>query len=105
MGLIVQAVQNHEYMSRFLKSPDDPFIASSERVQDDVFLTSAITLHGKEAGDIAPTETAIPTGPWEDRHKQCVKPIAGTRGETQKKAFLSRAGGAVFGGAFLIFPM
>ncbi|KAF3074906.1 hypothetical protein CFAM422_002666 [Trichoderma lentiforme] len=89
----------------FYNSPDDPFIASSARVHDDIYLKSAITLHGKEAADIAPVETAISTGPWEDRHRQSAKSIANTRGETQKKAFLSRIGGTVVGGAFLIFPM
>ncbi|PNP54164.1 hypothetical protein THARTR1_05371 [Trichoderma harzianum] len=101
----VQAVQDHEYMGRFLGSPDDPFIASSERAHDDMFLTSAIMFHSKEAADIALLETAIPTGPWEARRQKLVKPIASTRGETRKKAFLSRIGGAVVGGAFLIFPM
>ncbi|KAL5092051.1 hypothetical protein Trisim1_002437 [Trichoderma cf. simile WF8] len=50
----VQVVQDHEYKGRFYNSPDDPFIASSEQVHDDIYLKSAITLHGKEAADIAP---------------------------------------------------
>ncbi|EHK15438.1 uncharacterized protein TRIVIDRAFT_228472 [Trichoderma virens Gv29-8] len=100
-----QAAQDHEYMSRFHNSPDDPFIAASERIHDDIYLKSAITLHGRVASDVAPVETAIPTGPWEDRHKQSVKPIASTRGETRKKAFSSRIGGAVIGGTFFIGPM
>ncbi|KAK4079533.1 hypothetical protein Trihar35433_638 [Trichoderma harzianum] len=91
-------------MGRFYNSPDDPFTASSERIHDDIYLKSAITLHGKEAADIAPVETAIPTGPWEDRHRQSAKSIANTRGETQEKAFFSNWG-ALVGGAFVIFPM
>lgn len=89
----------------FYNSPGDPFIASRARVYDNIYLKFAITLHSKEATDIAPVETAIPTGPWEDRHRQSAKSIANTRGETQKKAFLLRIGGAVVGGVFLIFPM
>ncbi|KAL6695938.1 hypothetical protein J3F84DRAFT_348202 [Trichoderma pleuroticola] len=75
----VQAVQDHEYMGRFLGSPDDPFIASSERAHDDMFLTSAIMFHSKEAADIAPERSAVPTGPWEARRQKLVKPIASTR--------------------------
>ncbi|KKO99302.1 hypothetical protein THAR02_08593 [Trichoderma harzianum] len=56
----VQAVQDHEYMGRFYNSPDDPFIASSERVHDDIYLKSAITLHGKEAADIVPRGNSNP---------------------------------------------
>ncbi|RFU81439.1 hypothetical protein TARUN_751 [Trichoderma arundinaceum] len=103
--LTVQAVQDHEYMARFSSSPDDPFIASSERTHDDIFLTRAVTLYGKDAASIAPIESATRMGPWEDGHHQYVKPIAHTRGETQKKALLSRIWGGMIGGAFLIGPM
>ncbi|PKK45301.1 hypothetical protein CI102_8141, partial [Trichoderma harzianum] len=93
----------------FYNCPGDPFIAFNERAHGNIYLKSTITLHGKEAPDMAPVETpvetTIPTGPWEDRHRQSAKSIANMRGETKKKALLSRIGGAVVGGAFLIFPM
>ncbi|KAL7941722.1 hypothetical protein V8C42DRAFT_334619, partial [Trichoderma barbatum] len=48
MSSIVPTVQDHEYMARFLNSPDDPFIASSERVHDTIYLTSAVTSSAKK---------------------------------------------------------
>ncbi|KAL7956238.1 hypothetical protein V8C34DRAFT_326385 [Trichoderma compactum] len=102
---LVQAVQDHDYMGRFYNSTDDPFIASSERVHDDIYLKSAITLHGKEAADIAPMEPAIPTGPWGKQTWTERKIHRKHERRDQKKTFLSRIGGAIVAGAFLIFPM
>jgi hypothetical protein len=47
---------------------------------------------------------ATATGPWEDGTYE-MRPIGGTRGDSFKRAFWSRAAGAGVGAAFLIGPM
>jgi len=112
----VQAIQDHEYMAKFSRQRDDPFIASSERSHDNNLLQRAMNYRGKTASDLGdPSDpenlvhlkmSATPTGPWEvPSAGRGALPIANTRTEVVRRALWSRIGGACIGGAFLIGPM
>ncbi|KAK1783659.1 hypothetical protein QBC45DRAFT_398478 [Copromyces sp. CBS 386.78] len=42
----IQAVRDHEYMGKYTKTSNDPFIATSQRLYDKRFLESAMTAEG-----------------------------------------------------------
>lgn len=120
---------------------DDPFIATSQRLYDKLFLESAMkTQPGKQPlmpksflpslppqpprrqeqheqlpQHEAPTlieclqKHATPTGPWEDDNAaSSSKPasvLISTRTKAWKRAYWSRIGAGLMGGAFLIAPM
>ena len=112
----VQAVQDHEYMAKFSRQHNDPFIASSEHSHDDILLFDAMIRKDKTVSNLGnPSdpdnlvylkESATPTGPWETRSRhRGARPIASTRAEALRRALWSRIGGACVGGVFLIGPM
>ncbi|KAH8427875.1 uncharacterized protein LDX57_005580 [Aspergillus melleus] len=102
----VQAIQDHEFMTKYSGHENDPFIVSSERRHDEHLLSYFIGGYGKSTRDLeALKEHAIPTGPWEKNSKYGVRPIGATRSHIRKKGLWSRIVGAFVGGAFLVAPM
>ncbi|KAK3400737.1 hypothetical protein B0T20DRAFT_405159 [Sordaria brevicollis] len=155
----IQAVRDHEYMGKYTKTSNDPFIATSQRLYDKRFLEAAMTAAGdKMPQDFLPPlppppppplppmplrpnyelpqheqdlikhaemptkppppiptlverlqKHAAPTGPWEvDNPSASSKPasaLVSTRTKAWKRAYWTRIGAAVIGGAFLIAPM
>lgn len=96
-------------MTKFSKSPDDPFIASSERCHDNKTLRNVLLDYRLTpetlVGLLADKNRVTPTGPWESSQGDNVRAITTTRGKAQKRALSIRIIGAVLGGAFLIGPM
>jgi hypothetical protein len=102
-------------MAKFSGQRKDPFIASSERSQDNSLLQRAINYHSKFVNRydhhdpnnlIDLISSAAVTGPWEDlRQDWNGDAIANTRAEVNRRARWSRIGGACVGGGFLIAPM
>lgn len=118
----VKAVKNHEYMAKYAKATDDPFIATSQWLYDKKFLESAMTAAGdKMPEDFLPQplhhrsrrelvellkQQASPTGPWErDNTHKPARALITTRTKAWKRAYWTRIGAALIGGAFLIAPM
>jgi hypothetical protein len=94
-------------MTKFSRERNDPFIASHERLHDKFFLDKELERRGKTQADFKELKPdAMATGPWEKMTEgRGARPIASTRTEALRKAFWSRIGGALIGGAFLIGPM
>ncbi|KAK3947290.1 hypothetical protein QBC32DRAFT_271082 [Pseudoneurospora amorphoporcata] len=126
----IQAVRDHEYMAKYANASDDPFIATSQRIYDKTFLESAIAHDGERRRDVKlpqdflPSHVlkseqgreqnvdsllvqyATPTGPWErDNTNKRAAALTSTRTKAWKRAYWTRIGAAVIGGAFLIAPM
>ncbi|KAB8238168.1 uncharacterized protein BDW43DRAFT_306858 [Aspergillus alliaceus] len=87
----VQAVQGHEYMTKYSGKANDPFVASSEWLHSNYLLLREMTRHGKTASDLEALKAwAIPTGPWEadDRGMQ---PLGATSGRDSEERALIKA--------------
>lgn len=99
-------MQDHEYMAKFSQQPNDPFIASCERLQDKYLLMKAMNRKGKTASNLEELKKMASSRVWEENTDgNGARPIASTRTETLKRALWSRVGGALVGGAFLVVPM
>ncbi|KAI0139667.1 hypothetical protein BJ166DRAFT_118768 [Pestalotiopsis sp. NC0098] len=84
----VQALQDHEYMGKFLWQPNDPFIITGERYIDRCMLGVAMQGLDSDGDALLPVDS---TGKWEDS-SAVPAPLGGTR----DKNFL-----AIFGRGFL----
>ncbi|KAH7629500.1 hypothetical protein B0T09DRAFT_358443 [Sordaria sp. MPI-SDFR-AT-0083] len=132
-GTTVEAVKDHEYMGKYANAADDPFIATSQRLYDKIFLESAMDHDGyRMPKDFLPPpqqqspknhqsrsqhETpaqlvsllmrhAAPAGPWErDNTDKPARALISTRTKAWKRAYWTRISAASIGGAFLIAPM
>lgn len=103
----MQAVQDHEYMTKYSSQRYDPFIASSERLHDKYFLNKELNRIGATPSELEELKPFAPAaGPWEiETNGRGAQPLLSTRMAAVKKALWSRVGGALVGGAFLIGPM
>lgn len=126
----VQAVRDHEYMGKYARTSNDPFIATSQRLYDKKFLEAAMTKNGyKMPEDFLPPprqqyeqqlpqheapiplierlkKHSVPTGPWErDNTDKPARTLISTRTKAWKRAYWTRIGAALIGGTFLIAPM
>lgn len=85
---IVQAVQDQEYMAKHSRQRNDPFIASSERLQASYILEREMTRQGKTPSDFEELKaSAIPRGLWEKGSKSGAQPLYATRAETTKRGW------------------
>ncbi|KAL0468101.1 hypothetical protein QR685DRAFT_556073 [Neurospora intermedia] len=126
----IQAVRDHEYMGKYARTSNDPFIATSQRLYDKKFLEAAMTKNGyKMPEDFLPPprqqyeqqlpqheapiplierlkKHSVPTGPWErDNTDKPARTLISTRTKAWKRAYWTRIGAALIGGTFLIAPM
>ncbi|EAA30345.2 hypothetical protein GE21DRAFT_10610 [Neurospora crassa] len=126
----IQAVRDHEYMGKYARTSNDPFIATSQRLYDKKFLEAAMTRNGyKMPEDFLPPPRqqyeqqlpqheapiplierlkrhSVPTGPWErDNTDKPARTLISTRTKAWKRAYWTRIGAALIGGTFLIAPM
>ncbi|KAK3401451.1 hypothetical protein B0T20DRAFT_450520 [Sordaria brevicollis] len=128
----VQAVQDHDYMTKFAVKTTDPFIATSRRHHDHAAFETACARRGLAIKQLVPPiseerngelesqqpqdrwidrvqKASIPTGPWEDskskNHHRPASSLVNTRTLSTKRAFWTRVGAAAIGAAFLIAPM
>lgn len=117
----VQAMKNHEYMTRFSHQQSDPFVCSSERKQDNVIINLALNRRAKCIMDLVPTDLG-PTdgvnklkyladmasfaGPWEKSNRsKTAQAITSTRGQMFRRDIWTRLGAGCVSGLFLIGPM
>ncbi|KAK3486792.1 uncharacterized protein B0T23DRAFT_234044 [Neurospora hispaniola] len=130
----IQAVRDHEYMGKYARPSNNPFIATSQRLCDKKFLEAAMNKNGcKMPEDFLPplppssqqkheqqlpqykTPTpliehlkkhSVPTGPWErDNTDKPARTLISTRTKAWKQAYWIRLRAALIGSAFLIAPM
>ncbi|KAH6668247.1 hypothetical protein B0J14DRAFT_658165 [Halenospora varia] len=100
----VQALQDYEYMVQRSQLPDDPFIATAVRKEDQKILRTAMTGYEAKLTEYDRIH-ALPTGPWE----KVEKAIGNTRHVGVRSlwllSFWNRLTMAIIAGAFLIAPM
>ncbi|KIW11618.1 hypothetical protein PV08_10920 [Exophiala spinifera] len=101
----VQALQDYEYMGKYIWPPGDPFYVTGERFVDRCMLQ--VAMRGKE-NEADPLHWATSMGKWETAGIRPV-PIGGTRDENYRQGWIrglrQRVGMAGVGGIFLIVPM
>lgn len=110
---IVKAVQDYDYMVQFIRTRDDPFIASSERRVDHKILIKEMSkaeidfarLADLEIGLQGAKSIAIPAGPWSPNDE----PIWGKRYlsnmRSELRRVLERCMALVAAYAFLLAPI
>lgn len=102
---VVQALQDFDYMQKFIFEPTDPFVITGERYIDRNMLKAV--MHGLDDRN-ASLEMLPPIGDWEGKSVRPA-PVAGTRDgnlkRVQFKAFRERMALAALGAIFLIVPM
>jgi hypothetical protein len=105
MPLIVQALQDYDYMGQYVQLRRDPFYVTGERIIDRHMLQFA--MKGRE-NDADPLRWGQSMGKWEMENVRS-EPIGGTKDENFQRAwikgFQQRVCAAVVGGIFLIGPM
>ncbi|ETS74498.1 hypothetical protein PFICI_14364 [Pestalotiopsis fici W106-1] len=101
----VQALQDHEYMGKFIWQSGDPFIITGERYIDRCMLDVAMKDLENDKG--SPRQSK-PTRKWEDSSVYPA-PIGGTRDVNCEtifwEGFFQRMLLAILGGIFLVGPM
>ncbi|KID81584.1 hypothetical protein MGU_11075 [Metarhizium guizhouense ARSEF 977] len=110
---IVKAVQDYDYMVQFIRTRDDPFIASSERRVDHKILIQEMDKAGIDFARLADLEISlrgaksivIPAGPWSPNDE----PIWGKRYlsnmRSELKRVLERCMALAAAYAFLLAPI
>ncbi|EGO55861.1 hypothetical protein NEUTE1DRAFT_140090 [Neurospora tetrasperma FGSC 2508] len=131
----IQAVRDHEYMGKYARPSNNPFMATSQRLCDKKFLEAAMKKNGcKMPEDFLPplppppqqqqheqqlpqykTPTplierlkkhSVPTGPWErDNTNKPARALIITHSKAWKQAYWMRLRAGLIGGVFLIAPM
>ncbi|KAG8410449.1 hypothetical protein J3459_017127 [Metarhizium acridum] len=109
----IKAVQDYDYMVQFLRTRDDPFIASSERRVDHKILFEEMNKAGIDFARLAGPEISlqgakpmvIPAGPWSPKDE----PVWGKRYlsnmRSKLRRFWDRGMALVAAYAFLLTPI
>ncbi|KAJ5263957.1 hypothetical protein N7478_011562 [Penicillium angulare] len=101
----VQALQDYDYMAKYILQAQDPFLVTGERAIDRLMLQVAMRNKENEADPLRWEKSIVP---WEALDIES-KPIGGTRDGNLRQAwiqgFRQRLGVAAVGGIFLIAPM
>ncbi|KAJ5166688.1 uncharacterized protein N7482_005469 [Penicillium canariense] len=101
----VQALQDYDYMGKYILQPQDPFIVTGERLIDRLMLQAAMRDKENEADPLHWAKCIVK---WETSDIR-PKPVGGTRDgnlrQTWLRGFQQRLGVAAVGGIFLIAPM